>query len=330
VELPAVEPFHTLKIFDVPDASPTRFLVEDLWADQACGFIGGRPKGGKSWLALDIGISVAAGVKMFGRFPVDPGRVLHYNAEDKPGRTKERARMLCRAKDINFASLDNFEVIDVPRFWLDDDEQVARLKATVAKLRPKLVILDPLRRMHRRDEDKANEMDPLLDSLRLLQREYACSVMLVHHIKKIEGDANGESLRGSSVFHAWLDSALYVTHKSKDKLWDDPRRVQVEHRDSENIDPFEWRLQKATTVDGESAWLEIQTDEAEQQERRSADENGVISVLQSATEPLAARKIDKEAGKRNGWSKEPLQRLVRAGTVHVVEGGRFPAYRLQS
>src|SRR5262249_54994995 len=63
--------------------------------------------------------------------------------------------------------------------------------------------------------DKAGDMDPLLDKLRLWQREFHCSVALVHHVGKIDGEASGQALRGSSVFHAWLDSALYVTRKGK-------------------------------------------------------------------------------------------------------------------
>jgi RecA-family ATPase len=305
---PVIEPFPTLKLCDVPDLGPTRWLIQDIWADQGCGFVGGAPKGGKSWLGIEAGISIASGLKMLGRFEVDRGRVLHFNAEDKPGRTKERARMMCRAKGIELASLD-FHVLDVPRFALDNPEHVERMGATIAQQKPKLVILDPLRRLHRLDEDKAGDMDPLLDVLRGWQREYGCSVMLVHHITKA-GDASGRALRGSSVFHAWLDSALYVTPKGK--LWNDSRKVDLEHRDSENSEPFEWALHKEELFNGDVA-IELRLDEEEATEQLSVDENSVISILQASTAPLTSTQITKAARKRNGWARRSRQRLPHGG-----------------
>lgn len=320
------QPFPTVRIGDVPDIGPTRWLIQDLWADQGCGFIGGKPKGGKSWLSLEIGISVASGTKALGKYDTDRGKVLAFNAEDKPGRTKERVRAMCAAKGLRIAELD-LHLIDVPRFALDDSEQAERMRATIELNRPKLVILDPLRRLHRLDEDKAGDMDPLLDVLRVWQREYGCSVMLVHHIIKA-GDASGQALRGSSVFHAWLDSALYVS--AKGKQWNDPRKVDVEHRDAENVEPFEWALHKQELFGGGAAIkLELEEADADAADELSVDENAIVQLLQSAAEPLTSTAITKLAKKRNGWSTEPLQRLVAGGTVEPVQQGRYVAYRLR-
>ena len=56
-----------------------RWLVEGLWSEQAVGIIGGEPKCGKSFLALDLAVAVAAGTLCLRRFAVShPGRVLFY------------------------------------------------------------------------------------------------------------------------------------------------------------------------------------------------------------------------------------------------------------
>ena len=39
----------------------TQWLVEGLWSDQAVGILGGEPKCCKSFLALDVAVSVASG-----------------------------------------------------------------------------------------------------------------------------------------------------------------------------------------------------------------------------------------------------------------------------
>src|SRR5271165_517407 len=44
------------------DSAPlTQWLVQGLWSDQAVGILGGEPKCCKSFLALDLAVSVASG-----------------------------------------------------------------------------------------------------------------------------------------------------------------------------------------------------------------------------------------------------------------------------
>src|SRR4051812_32343001 len=60
-----------------------RWLVDELWSEEAVGIIGGEPKCCKSFLALDLAVAVAAGTPCLRRFAVARhGRVLLYPAED--------------------------------------------------------------------------------------------------------------------------------------------------------------------------------------------------------------------------------------------------------
>jgi hypothetical protein len=60
-----------------------RWLIEPLWARAAVGVLGGAPKCCKSWLALDLAVSVASNSDCLGAFSIDdPGPVLLYMAED--------------------------------------------------------------------------------------------------------------------------------------------------------------------------------------------------------------------------------------------------------
>ena len=47
-----------------------RWLVQDLWTDQAVGILGGEPKCCKSFLALDLAVSVASAAPCLRQFPV--------------------------------------------------------------------------------------------------------------------------------------------------------------------------------------------------------------------------------------------------------------------
>jgi len=102
----------------------------------------------------------------------------------------------------------------------------ASLVETVATFKPRLLVLDPFVRLHRIDENNSGEVAPLLAFLRELQRRHALAVAVVHHAKKGTGNIRaGQALRGSSEFHAWGDSNLYLRRDSNDRII-----LTVEHR----------------------------------------------------------------------------------------------------
>ena len=55
---------------------------------------------------------------------------------------------------------------------------------TVARLKPRLLVLDPVVRLHRIDEKFSDDVAPLLALLRELQRRHAIAVAAVHYAKK--------------------------------------------------------------------------------------------------------------------------------------------------
>src|SRR6516165_4164030 len=71
--------------------SAQRWLVEGLWGESSVGVIGGAPKCAKTWLGLDIALSVATGTACLGKYVVpEPGPVLMYLAEDALPAVRER------------------------------------------------------------------------------------------------------------------------------------------------------------------------------------------------------------------------------------------------
>ena len=202
-----------------------RWLVTGLWSEQAVGIVGGEPKCCKSFLALDLAVSVASGTPCLRRFVVPKaGRVLLYAAEDALNIVRHRLDGIASAAGVALADLD-IQVITVPVLRLDLAADRRNLAETVDRLRPRLLILDPFVRLHRIDENASGEVAPLLAYLRELQRRYGVAVLVVHHAKKGgAGVRAGQALRGSSEFHAWGDSNLYL-RRDCDEL-----SLTVEHR----------------------------------------------------------------------------------------------------
>lgn len=210
-------PFTVCRAARLDKLLPTttaRWLIESLWAEAAVGILGGEPKCGKSLLALEIALAVAAGSSCLGRFAIPrPGPVLFFAAEDSAAIVHQRVHAIARARSIELDPLDLF-FLHTPALRLDHEADRDRLTATVQRWRPRLVILDPFVRLHAVDENSAGEVAPLLAYLRSLQRTFDTAVLLVHHSRKAATHLrDGQALRGSSELHAWGDSNLYLRRR---------------------------------------------------------------------------------------------------------------------
>ena len=234
-----VEPAYRL----AQRAEEHRWLVTGLWSEQAVGIVGGEPKCCKSFLALDLAVAVAAGVPCLRRFAVPrAGRVLLFAAEDALHIVRRRLEGISAAAGVALANLD-IQVITAPTVRLDLDADRRNLAETVARLQPRLLILDPFVRLHRIDENASGEVAPLLAYLRELQRRHDVAVLVVHHAKKGGGGVRaGQALRGSSEFHAWGDSNLYLRRDGDDLS------LSVEHRAAASMTPITIELAQRGTA----------------------------------------------------------------------------------
>src|SRR5437773_9640058 len=92
----------------------TQWLIEGLWSEQAVGILGGEPKCCKSFLALDVAVSVASGATCLRQFPVRRrGPVLLFPAEDSLAVVRQRLEGIAAAAQVTFDSLP-VQVITAP------------------------------------------------------------------------------------------------------------------------------------------------------------------------------------------------------------------------
>src|SRR6201984_1693271 len=114
------------------DSAPlTQWLVQELWADQAVVILGGEPKCCKSFLALDLAVSVASGAPCLRRFAVRrTGPVLLFPAEDSLAVVRQRLEGICSAAGVDFQSLP-VEVITAPTLRLDAPKSLSQNKCII-------------------------------------------------------------------------------------------------------------------------------------------------------------------------------------------------------
>ena len=220
IPMSANELLPVVRVGEIPsEDNPQRWLVEGLWGASSVGVVGGAPKCAKTWLGLDMALSVATGTACLGKYAVpEPGPVLVYLAEDALLVVRERVAGMARHRGLDLAQVE-IHVITAPTLRLDRGSDRTRLLETTKRLRPRLLLLDPLVRLHGIDENNAGEVAELLAYFRSLQRQLDLSVMLVHHTRKnaAGGVAAGQGLRGSGDIHAFGDSNLYL-RRTKEHL----------------------------------------------------------------------------------------------------------------
>lgn len=285
----------------------TQWLVEELWADQAVGILGGEPKCCKSFLALDLAVSVASGAACLRQFPVHrTGSVLLFPAEDSLAVVRQRLEGICQTAQVDFDSLP-VHVITAPTLRLDTVTDRQRLTQTVQTVQPRLLILDPLIRLHRVDENDACQIAALLSFLRELQRQFQLAVLLVHHARKDSNSSRpGQALRGSSELHGWGDSNLYMRRRG------DALTLSTEHRAA----PSQNHIPLQQIPIGSTLALSVSTDAAplKSNPEISAMER-VRQALTQLTEPASVHQLRKLCGIRTATLCSCLAELSQQGVV---------------
>jgi hypothetical protein len=312
------EAFHVLQVAQLPaqPAGHPPWLIENLWAHQAVGVIGGPPKCCKTFLALEIALAVAAGTPCLGQFPVhDPGPVLLFAAEDAPPQVRDRLRGLAVARQVDFDTLPVFLIL-AEQLRLDLPADQRRLAAAVDAYRPRLLILDPFVRLHRLQENSATEVSALLADLRALQRHFDLAVLLVHHTRKGNGAVAGQALRGSGDLHAWGDTNLYL------KQTDDHIRLTVEHRAAKAPQPI------SLALTGHDPHLQITTPTS-QGHTHGLDQQ-ILHALHRHPAPLSQSQLRAELKVRNQSLTTALRRLQAQNKITRTNGAWTPATRAPS
>ena len=313
-----VQPLPVVRASDLQTpACPQSWLIERLWTHQAVGVIGGNPKSGKTWLALEMAVSVASGTPCLDVFPVlSPGPVLVYAAEDSTTALRARLETLARVHKTDFEKLD-VRILTVDSLRLDRPEHQDRLESTLHAHKPVLLVLDPMVRVHAIDENVAGQVAALLGYLRSLQRTTGTAIALIHHLRKNASPAGaaGYSLRGSGDLYAWLDSFLYL------RLHQGQRTLSAEHRSAPGWGPINLELVQSDlagahlrVVPGGGAPPETLQNELPAR---------ILDVLSEAKGPLTAEMLRLRLQVRNQRVIEALRDLAARGKIQRNTRGFF-------
>ena len=206
---PCIEPFEVLDREVVWSMPPVEFLVNQLLPEKSFCMMYGSPGAGKSFMAIDLALSVAHGRSWHG-FDTKPGAVLYIAGEGVGGFGK-RWKAWEKHKGIED---------DAPLYLLPqavnfmDDGQLSKLMATIDHLDENfaMIVVDTVHRaMHGAEENSASEMAHFIDACDAIQRHTGGTMLVVHHA----GKNTSQGARGSNSLLAAVHTSLMVS-KSED------------------------------------------------------------------------------------------------------------------
>jgi len=152
---------------------PLRWIVPNI-LPEGLTFLAGRPKVGKSFLALQIACSVANGGRVFGE-PVERMPVLYIALEDGPRRLQRRLKSIGWRKGTQSKIKTSCENLD--------------LQSEINQHGYRFIVLDTLSRYLRntRDQNDIGEMTDAAGELQRIAIDNGISILLIDHHTKPKG-----------------------------------------------------------------------------------------------------------------------------------------------
>ena len=286
---------------------PVSFIVPDL-IPEGLTLLAGRPKIGKSWMALDLAIGIASRQQVLGNISVEQGDVLYCCLEDNPRRLQRRMTKLLGAfkgewperltLTTSWRRLDQGGVEDIEA-WCDDVPA------------PRLVLLDTLAGVRPKREGSEGLYDGDYRALRDVHRfanDRGIGVVALHHTRKMEAEDPVDTISGSLGTAGAADTCLILARSNKGTT------LYVRGRDIEECE------RAVIFGSGNCKWT-ILGDAAEVQ--RSDTRTKILDVLSGATEPMGPGEIAGATGIDGANVRQTLHRMVSDGEVMLVSRGQY-------
>jgi hypothetical protein len=302
------------------------WIVEGL-LPEGLTVLGGRPKRGKSWMALQIAQAVATGDSTLGR-TVAAGTAFYIALEDNPKRIKGRMTLMRHRQTSRLGFAYDWPALD--RGGLEFIRQLIEEHA------PILIVIDTISRItgRGRDQDSNADMTDLLHPLQQLALTRSMSITLIDHHKKPGMDINDaiDDIMGSTAKTGVADCIWGLYRKSGQST----ASLKITGRDVEETElamvwdgmHFQWRVEgtvEETSMARRMKELLIFADQIGEVSTKAVEERLEIShptAFELIREAKARRLVKERAESVKGGGARYLYRLTIAGKSEVLGYGR--------
>jgi hypothetical protein len=282
----------------------TKFIIPGYVAEGVTLFAG-KPKIGKSWLALHACWAVATGGTTLGNIQVEQGDVIYAALEDNPRRMKGRMERLF-GKTPWPRSLEF-----VYRMKKLKDGGITQLRGWIeAKKNPKLVIIDTLK-MVRTPAAKGQsyyeaDYDAVVE-LRELAAEFGIAIIVIHHQRKAEADDLFDTVSGTLGLTGVVDTIMIIDKTGTGTILAAKGRDIEEINQAVEFDNGAWR------IIGNADFVRV-----------SGERKQVLEVMEEAKgEPLSAHQIARAFGGKANSVAKLLRKMAKDGILVKSGYGKF-------
>jgi hypothetical protein len=281
-----------------------KFIVPEI-IPEGLSLLVGRPKIGKSWFALDIALSIAAGRVCLGDKEPEPGDVLYCALEDNERRLKNRIRKVLPGSSAWP------ERLTLSTKWrrlnAGGVQYIADWASHVA--RPRLVLLDTLANVRpiSTQEGYAQDYKALTDVHRIAN-DLGIGVVALHHQRKVDAEDPLDTVSGTLGIVGCADTTLILSSgKGGKTLYVRGRDIEeAEHAVEFDAATCRWRiLGSADDV------------------RRSDTRKKILAALLEHADVMGPREIAEASRLPESVVKVRLADMLRDGEVLKRGHGKY-------
>jgi hypothetical protein len=215
----------------------THWIIDGLFENETINMISAAPNNYKSWLTIDIAVSLAKGMPLFGVYMVnEPQTVWIINEEDTKNGIQERMGIISK----EWPTLPIY--FSIQNQFILDDESVDELILSALARQVTFIIFDSLRSIHVAEENSATEMQKVMNQIKKITFAGITVLFTHHHRKKSMFRGSGaEDSRGSNAVNAAVHSHLTC----EPKKFEGEEFLVIEQpklKSAEKLKPFRLRI----------------------------------------------------------------------------------------
>src|SRR5436190_85033 len=290
------------KIQRLQDLQKT-ILPETKWAidpllPEGVTILGGKPKLGKSWLALSMQLAISSGGAALGKYPVERGEVLYISLEDNDKRLQKRSNQLLRNA---LASPDFYYTTEWPRLNEGGYELIEEYINEHPSL--KLIVIDPWARIKpKTNTHQSQQYDDDYEAITPLQKlagEKGISILVIDHMRKTEAEDPLDMIAGSVGKTGAVDGFLLLYRKRGES----DARLFVTGRDIE--EEQELRL----SFNQEASMWTVKGDADDVTLASTPQQQEILDALAQAEHGLTVKALAEKLEKNVNTTRNLLQKL---------------------
>lgn len=200
------------------------WLIDKWLPDKSITFLISPPESYKTWILLDLAVSVAMNKPFLGQFEImKPGPTLVIQQEDGHSGLVDRISLIMACKSGLTPKLEGTEwcvpvMPDAPVYIhpsrmlrFDNQRVLEELEELIKSIRPRVVMIDPLYSATSVENYMAASAEQMM-ILKTWRDKYGCSFVIAHHSKKnVDPDSTArEDSWGSQFLNAFLEAGWQI------------------------------------------------------------------------------------------------------------------------